>query len=69
MDDLTFWNRVAESSPLIVLILLGGLMAAGRMITELYRRLMALQVETLAALRDNTVAMVALREAVQRKGS
>lgn len=77
MDDLTWWNRVVEGSPLIVLLLIGAILALAnfgwRIISRLIARLDAkdeqvlkLHEQTIIAVRDNTEAVRELKHAIDR---
>lgn len=71
--DITFWTRVAESSPLIVVILLGGIALGYRIIHLLVGRLdrkdeiiVDMQRETLEAISDMKSVIEKLTHALER---
>lgn len=63
--DHQFWNRIAEGSPLIVLILLGGVTLLWRALREEQKAREALQRETLTALAGFTKAVDRLTGAIE----
>lgn len=66
METITFWNRIAESSPLIVLVLLGGYIVAGRLIMALLARLDRKDEQILTLSKETHTAIVAVTDAVER---
>lgn len=66
MDNITFWNRIAESSPLIVLILLGGYVVAGKLFMSLLGRLDRKDEQIMAMSREMLTAIGAVTEAVEK---
>lgn len=72
-EHVDAWEKIIASSPPLVIVLLLGMVALTAVIRELYRRLnlkdeqlITLQEQTLETVKDNTVAVNALREAIQR---
>jgi cell division protein FtsB len=60
LDDLTWWAKLAESSPVIVVLLVAGLIFGGRGGLAIVRELLARldkKDEALAALRAEVVAL------------
>jgi cell division protein FtsB len=60
MGDLTWWAKLAESSPVIVVLLVAGLVLGGRGGLAIVRELLARldkKDEALAALRAEVVAL------------
>lgn len=66
MDNITFWNRVAESSPPIVLILLGGYVVAGKLVMLLLARLDRKDEQIITMSREMLTAINAVTEAVEK---
>lgn len=66
MDQLTFWSRVAESSPLIVLILLLGYIFLGRFIISLIARMDRKDEQIISMNGEMITAITTIREAVER---
>lgn len=62
--DHQFWERIAQGSPLIVLILLGGVTLLWRALREEQHAREALQRETLTALAGFTKAVEKLTDAI-----
>lgn len=66
MDQLVFWNRVVESSPLIVLILLLGYIVLGRFIASLIARMDRKDEQIIKMNNEMVVAVSAVQGAVER---
>jgi HEPN domain-containing protein len=66
MDSISFWNRIAESSPLIVLILLAGYAVVGHFVMKLLARLDKKDDIILSMSREMVEAMTSVREAVDK---
>lgn len=64
--ELTLIERITESSPLIVLIVLGANVALWKMLTRKDEMLMALQRETLLAMASVTTAVRDLKDALDK---
>lgn len=76
MDDVTFLNRIAESWPVVITLLVAIIIGGGRLSFAVVNALLAridrkdeqivnLQKETLVALHHNTEAIKELRQAIK----
>lgn len=65
--DVNLLERLAESSPIIVLIVVGACVVLWRKLDKKDDMLMALQRETLTALAGVTQAVRDLREALDKR--
>lgn len=66
MDNITFWSRIAESSPLIVLILLGGYVVGGKLMMALLARLDRKDEQIMAMSKEMLTAIGAVTDAVEK---
>lgn len=66
--DVDLLSKLIESSPVIVLIVLGANIALWRKLDKKDAMLMTLQAETLKALGDVTGAVRDLKAAIERRG-
>lgn len=66
-DNISFINKVTESSPVIVLVLLAGYLGAGKIIHMLIARLDKKDDQIIKMNMDTTAAIHSLAEAVQEQ--
>jgi hypothetical protein len=66
MDNLTFINRIAESSPVIIAIMLAGYIACWHVMQSLLRRLDRKDAQLLELNNEMLTAVAAVTKAVER---
>jgi hypothetical protein len=66
VDNLTFINRVAESSPVIIAIMLAGYIACWHVLQSLLRRLDRKDAQLLELNNEMLTAVAAVTKAVER---